>query len=142
MYRLLYSEISPIIHSKDSVKVEMFARMLCDLPSDKIENLDINTIKNILSSSSLGENFEMNAISSLSSACPICMTSFPRNQMESMYLCDHMCCLPCLKNYYKVNIDQIQDVHSLTILTCFCEKHEITSDTHHNFFTYLGSKVC
>jgi len=145
MYRLLYSELLPIIGRESVVKIEMFALILCESPSESIENLDIVTIKSILCStdpSQIHENFQTHAMNSLSKACPICLNSFPRNKMESMFLCDHMCCLDCAKDYYRTNIDKIQDSQSLNILTCFMEPHEITSETNLNFFVYLEAKVC
>jgi hypothetical protein len=145
MYRLLYSELSHIIGRQVDVKIEMFASMLCESSLDSIENLDIITIKNILGSSDvsqINDNFKTYAMNSLSAECPICVGSFPRSKMESMLLCNHMCCLDCLKNYYRTNIDKIQDIHSINILTCFMEPHAITDETHHIFFTYLEAKVC
>ena len=145
MYRLLYSELSHIIGRQGDVKIEIFASMLCEASLDNIENLDIITIKNILGSSDasyIDNNFQTHAMNSLASECPICLGSFPRSKMESMLLCNHMCCLPCLKDYYRNNIDKIQDIHSINILTCFMEPHAITNETHHNFFTYLEAKVC
>ncbi|CAF4342928.1 unnamed protein product, partial [Rotaria sordida] len=64
-----------------------------------------------------------------------------RSQMETMFLCDHKCCLGCLKDYYRNNINKIQDSKSLNKLTCFSEEHEITGDTKMNFFTYLEAKL-
>jgi len=123
-----------------SLTIELFARMICDSSFDTIENLDIATVKNILSSSQ-SDNFSNNAKNLLSMQCPICLGSFPRNQMESMFLCDHQCCLDCLKNYYRTNINSIQDNRSLSILTCFSTRHEITADRFMNFFTYIEAKV-
>ncbi|CAF0776980.1 unnamed protein product [Rotaria sordida] len=144
MHRLLYSELSNIIGRQVPVKIETLASILCELSMEAIENLDIAAIKNILHSrNDLGfsDNFRTNAINSLSISCPICFTSFPRSQMETMFLCDHKCCLGCLKDYYRNNINQIQDSKSLNKLTCFSEEHEITGDTKMNFFIYLEAKL-
>jgi hypothetical protein len=145
MYRLLYSELSHILGRQVDVKIEMFTLMLCELPLENIENLDIATIKNILCSSDgsqINDNFQIHAMNALPKTCPICLGIFPLGQMENMFLCDHMCCLDCLKGYYRSNIDKIQDHQSINLLTCFHEPHEITNETHHTFFTYLEAKVC
>jgi hypothetical protein len=127
MYRLLYSELSRIIGRQLSVKIEMLASMLCELSLESIENLD---------------NFRTHAMNSLSIVCSICTISFPRSQMETMFLCEHICCLICIKNYYRNNIIQIGDYQSLNRLTCFQEAHQITNETKMNFFIHLESKVC
>jgi hypothetical protein len=145
MYRLLYSELSRIIGRQLSVKIEMLASMLCELSLESIENLDIVTIRDILRSSGdlqLHDNFRTHAMNSLSIVCSICTISFPRSQMETMFLCEHICCLICIKNYYRNNIIQIGDYQSLNRLTCFQEAHQITNETKMNFFIHLESKVC
>jgi hypothetical protein len=144
MYRLLYSELSNVIGQQTDVKIEIFASILCEPQSESIGNLDVITIKSILfsSNSQIHDDFRTYAMNLLSQQCPICLNCFPRSQMESMLLCDHMCCLDCLKNYYRANIDRIQDVQSVNILTCFMEQHEITNETHLNFFACLQAKVC
>ncbi|CAF0811038.1 unnamed protein product [Rotaria sp. Silwood1] len=144
MYRLLYSELSKVIGRQVPVKIETIASVLCELDMEPIENLDIAAIKNILCSSNdseFSDNFRTNAIALLSMACPLCFTSFPRSQMETMFLCDHKCCSACVKNYYRATISIIQDYKSLNKLTCFMEQHEITNDTEMNFFTYLEAKL-
>jgi hypothetical protein len=129
----------PKVDQKFSVTIELFARVICDSPSESIENLDIITIKNILSLSF--DNFDQKAKNFLSIQCPMCFTFFPRNQMETMFLCDHQCCLECLKGYYRANINNIQDTKSLSILTCFSTRHDITAENDMNFFTYIEAKV-
>ncbi|CAF2399361.1 unnamed protein product [Rotaria sp. Silwood2] len=144
MYRLLYCELSSIIGRQVPVKIETFASILYELSMEAIENLDIAAIKNTLRSSNdsqFSDNFRANAINSLSMACPICLISFPRSQMETMFLCDHICCLECLKIYYRNTINTIQDSKSLNKLTCFLEQHQITIDTKMNFFIYLEAKL-
>src|ERR1700722_15963806 len=139
MFRLLYSELSSIVGRQLAVKIETLAAMLCELPLENLENLDIIAIKSILNSSNdlqFNDNFQTHAMNSLSIACPICMTYFPRNQMETMFLCDHICCLGCIKKYYRANISQIHDNQSLNRLTCFMEPHEITIETKMNFLTW------
>jgi hypothetical protein len=61
--------------------------------------------------------------------------------METMFLCGHMCCVTCAKDYYRHTIKQIRDSGALKKLTCFQEEHEIAEDIKLNFFQYLGAKV-
>ena len=145
MHRLLYSELSCIIGRQLPVTMETLALILCELPLESIENLDIATIKDILRSSGASQfhdNFRVHAMNTLALECPICAVYFPRSQMETMYLCDHKCCLECTKNYYRNNINKIGDSQSLNRLTCFQEAHPITEETKMDFFIYLGAKVC
>lgn len=122
------------------IKIETIAGIFCNLPMDDLENLDVATIRSLCSREFDGY-FIDNANKLFSNMCPICGGSFPRSQMETMYLCSHMCCLECLKNYYRNNICRITDARSLNQLTCFQEAHDITTDTKLDFFQYLGSKV-
>ncbi|CAF0734969.1 unnamed protein product [Adineta steineri] len=143
IYRLLYSELSHTIGPQISVKIEMFASILCQSSlSESIENLDMASIKNILcSSNDLHDGFETHAMNALSMMCPICTNSFPQTQMETMFLCNHKCCLECAKSHYKITINEITDFQSLNKLTCFQEAHEIINETKDNFFAYLDLKL-
>ena len=92
--------------------------------------------------SEYSDNFRKNAINLLSINCPICNNYFPLTKIETMFLCNHKCCLNCLKAYYRVNVKQIQDSQSLHGLTCFQAVHKIEDDMSMNFFTWLNRKVC
>ena len=137
MYRLLFSELSQRIDRQLDIKIEMIARILCELPMD---NLDVPTIR-ALCTLPLDGYFVENAKQLFSNVCPICSDTFPRSQMETMFLCGHMCCLDCLKGYYRSIIPAIQDRRSLNQLTCFQEAHEITAENKLYFFQSLESKV-
>lgn len=141
MHRLLYSELSCVIDRQLPVKIETLASILCELPLESIENLDIASIKDILRLQ-FDDTFRERVKNILSLVCPICAVYFPRSQMETMYLCDHMCCLDCIKTYYRNNINKIGDCQSLNRLTCFHVAHPITEEGKMDFFIYLGAKVC
>ena len=144
MCRLLYGEVFHILGSQSLVKIELFARQICDLPADRVENLDITTIRTVLTSGDgvrIPDNFIENAGNLLSTPCPICYNSFPPSQMQAMYLCTHRCCLTCLKGHYRTAINGIQGRATLNTLTCFDTPHPIAHEVHHDFFIYLGAKV-
>jgi hypothetical protein len=122
------------------IKIETIAQTFFNLPVDELENLDLATIRSLCSLSFDGY-FHDNAKQLFANMCPICTGKFPRSQMETMFLCDHMCCLECLKNYYRSKIRVIEDARSLNQLTCFQEAHVISIETKLDFFQYLGSKV-
>ena len=73
--------------------------------------------------------------------CPVCADEYPVSQMERMFLCDHMICLPCLKDYYRLVIKEIRDFKSLKRLICLWEEHEISEDMTWDFLQYLETKV-
>ena len=104
----------------------------------------VSDLKSILCSNDFQvlDNYRKNVTDLLAMQCPICYASFPRTQMEPMFLCDHMCCAECTKNFYRTTIDEIQDTQSLNRLTCFHTPHEITDDQHMFFFIWLEAKVC
>jgi hypothetical protein len=141
MSRLLYSEFSSVIGQQIPVQIETLASILCEeLSTDSIENLDIAAIKNIFptnTNSGFNDDFRANIIKSLSIMCPICANSYPRNQIETMYLCTHTCCLGCIKDYYRETVKTVQDLQSLNKLTCFQETHPIVEDVKMNFFQYF-----
>ena len=144
MCRLLYSELLPRFGSGMTIKIDMFVRTVCDFPFDRIENLDLTTVKTYLDStggSQISDTFIENAGRLLAIQCPMCLNSFPHNQIETMYLCNHQCCLGCLKDYYRIAINGIKDSSSLNTLTCFHDQHKITEDVYMNFFQYLERKV-
>ncbi|CAF3657312.1 unnamed protein product [Rotaria sordida] len=144
MYRLIYSELSNVIGRQSVLKIELLAYALCKVSSNSLEHLSMADIKDILRSSSdteIHENFQDNAIKSLSMECPICTESYPRSRMETMFLCGHMCCLTCARDYYRSTIQQIRDPQALKKLTCYDEELEIADDVKLNFFQYLGSKL-
>ncbi|CAF1251018.1 unnamed protein product [Rotaria sordida] len=144
MYRLIYSELSTVIGRQSVLKIELLAYALCKVSSNSLEHLSMADIKDILRSSSdteIHENFQDNAIKSLSMECPICTESYPRSRMETMFLCGHMCCLTCARDYYRSTIQQIRDPQALKKLTCYDEELEIADDVKLNFFQYLGSKL-
>jgi len=58
-----------------------------------------------------------------------------------MFLCDHTCCLDCIKIYYRSTVKEIGDPKALKRLTCFIEQHDILDEVKLNFFQYLGAKV-
>lgn len=73
--------------------------------------------------------------------CVICGGSYPRRCMEKMFLCDHTCCIECIKGYYRVTVAEIRDPSSLQRLTCCMEPVPILEDVKLEFFQYLGTKV-
>ena len=145
MHRLLNSELSHIIRPQSPVKIELLAYVLCEIQVDTLERVDIADIKNILCScedSQIDESFHARALDALSTECEVCGNSYPRCQMESMFLCNHSCCINCVKDYYRVAIQNARSPEALNALTCY-EKHDlpVDIDTRMNFFQYLGSKV-
>ncbi|CAF3626101.1 unnamed protein product [Rotaria sp. Silwood1] len=143
MYRLIYSELSHIIGQQFGLKIELFSYALCKVSVASLEHISIADIKDICSikDTAIHENFQDNAIKFLSMECPVCCDSFPRSRMETMYLCNHMCCLTCAQDYYRNAIQEIRDPQALKKLTCFQEEIEISDDVKLNFFQYLGSKL-
>ena len=144
MYRLIYTELSKIVGRQSPLKIELLAYALCKVPSNTLQYLNMADIKDIIRScpdTQIHDSFQDYAIRSLSTDCPICSESFPRSRMETMFLCDHMCCVTCAKDYYRLTIKQIRDSGALKKLTCFQEELEISEETKLNFFQYLGSKV-
>jgi hypothetical protein len=73
--------------------------------------------------------------------CLICACEYSRSRMETMFLCDHTCCLDCIKVYYEIAIKEITNAESLKRLTCFVEAHELSDDLEWGFFQYLETKV-
>jgi hypothetical protein len=139
MCRLLSSELTPKIGQMPSYKIEQFVRVICDSSSESIENLDITAVRNLFSANVT--NFDVNIRNSLSIQCQICQDYFPRNKMETMFLCDHQFCLTCVMRYYRSNIDNVRDSKSLRILTCCVEAHEIPAESDTTFFSYIEAKV-
>ena len=145
MYRVVYAELLPILGTRSAAKIEMFIRQICDTSVDRVENLSIASIKDALTSGDdrgISDNFAENANRLLPEPCPTCLIAFPRDQMEVMFLCNHRCCLPCLKIHYRTAINAIQGKVTLNRLTCFHTPHPIGEDKHDEFFTYLNPKVC
>ncbi|CAF1348064.1 unnamed protein product [Rotaria magnacalcarata] len=143
IFRLIYSELSNVVGPQSDVKIELFAYALCDASPDTLKYLYMIDVKDILRTTSdtqINENFRENAFNSLSIQCPLCLESFPRGRMETMYLCDHVCCLDCIKQYYRGAIKEIGEPQSLSKLTCFQELVPISDDVKLNFFQYIGSK--
>ena len=140
MYRLLFSELSRIFVPQSPVKIECVARALCTVPMDMLEYLHISDLKNILLSD--GDNYETIVSKFLAVECPICSDSFPLSRIENMFLCEHVCCVDCIKRHYRVAIDAIQDPRSLATLTCY-ENHPLPEDLDErmNFFSCLQIKV-
>ena len=144
MHRLIYSELSRIVRELSSLKIELLAYALCKVSLESLEYLNVVDIRDIINSTSntqIREDFQDNTIKSLSLECPICGGSYPRSRMETMFLCNHMCCLTCVKEYYRNTIKEIRDSRALQKLTCFDGGHEISDDVKLNFFQYLGAKV-
>ncbi|CAF3298632.1 unnamed protein product [Rotaria socialis] len=143
MFRLIYSELSNVVGPQSGVKIELFAYALCDVSPDTLKYLYMIDVKDILRTTNdteINENFRDNAFKSLSIQCPMCFESYPRGRMETMYLCDHVCCLDCIKQYYRGAIKEIREPQSLLKLTCFQELKPISDDVKLNFFQYIGSK--
>lgn len=144
MFRLLDSELSPIVNNLFPVLIEMLASALCRVPLESLEHLNITDIRDIVKSCNNGNipnNFEDDTVKLLSLECPICACLFPRSCMEVMYLCNHMCCSECIKTYYRTTITTIESSDCLKRLACFDEPHEISEDVKLNFFQHLGTKV-
>jgi hypothetical protein len=144
MYRLIYTELSKVVGRQSALKIEFLAYAICKVSPDSLQHLNMVDIKDILRSTGdtqIREDFQENAIKTLSMECPICMESFPRSRMEIMFLCNHTCCLNCAKDYYRRTIKEIRDSAALKKLTCFQEEHEISEEIRLNFFQYIGSKV-
>ena len=123
-----------------TVKVEAIARVLSEATVDELENLDVDTLRTGYEHE-LNDNFIIDLKQSLSLTCHVCFNNFPRNQMESMFLCDHICCTGCLQDYYRHTIPTIDGRDSLKALTCFQERHDIPEEVSMNFFLHLGVKV-
>ena len=66
---------------------------------------------------------------------------FPRNRMETMFLCDHVFCLDCVNEYYRNTIRQIKDFRKLKKITRFDKAVEPTDEIKLNIFSCLESKV-
>lgn len=144
MYRVLYAELFPILGAGSQAKIEIFIRQICDSSVDRVENLSIATIKNVLTSgdgTGVADNFAENANRLLPEPCSVCLIAFPRDQMEVMFLCAHRCCLACLKNHYRTTVNGIQGKATLNRLTCFDTPHPIEEDKHDEFFRWLNPKV-
>jgi hypothetical protein len=144
MYRLIYSELLSIVGPQSMLKIEILAYALCEVSSESLGYLNMADIRDILRSckdTEIDENFRDNVIKSLSADCPICGDSYPRSHMEKMFLCDHTCCLNCVKRYYRGTVKEIRDLKSLKKLTCFMEEHEISDEVKLNFFQWLETKV-
>lgn len=141
---MIFSELSLIIGPQSSLKIEILANVLCALPYDNFEHLNMIDLRDIVLSCddrAIPENFEERVKKALSKDCAICGSSYPNSYMQEMFLCSHLCCLDCVKQYYRSVVSQISDVKSLNRLTCFQESHPITEDVRLNFFNYLGTKV-
>ena len=140
---MIYSELSHAVSKQSELQIELFADVLWKVPLDSLEYLNLKDIQDILRSCSQTElyYFQENAAKLLSTECPICGNSFPCSRMETMFLCHHICCLDCAKNYYRGTIPQIRDSQTLKKLTCFENAVELTDETKLNFFQYLESKV-
>ncbi len=144
MFRLVFSELSKIIGQQSELKIEILANVLCEVPADSIQHLNMVDIRDIVLSCAdtrIHDNFRDHAIKFLATDCPICGEYFPRSRMEEMFLCRHTCCLDCVKRYYRGVIKEIKDVQSLKKLTCFEETLDISDDVKMNFFNFLGTKV-
>jgi len=141
---MIYSELSRIVGRQSMLKIEILAYALCEVPSENLEYLNMSDIRDILRSckdTEIREDFRDYVVKSLSMECPICTSSFPRSHMEKMFLCDHTCCLDCIKIYYRSTVKEIGDPKALKRLTCFIEQHDILDEVKLNFFQYLGAKV-
>lgn len=144
MFRLLYTELSRIIRDLSALKIELLAYALCETPLESFEHLSIIDIRDIVNSCGnreIRDDFQEKARQLLAIECPMCFGSYPRSRMESMFLCNHSCCVDCAKNYYRGAVKDIGDSTSLNKLTCFCEHLPITDDVRWNFFQFLGAKV-
>ncbi|CAF4267887.1 unnamed protein product, partial [Adineta steineri] len=144
MFRLIYSELSYIIRNLSTLKVELLAYALCKVSSETLQHLTMVDIRDIIKScdnTHIREDFQDNAIKSLSLECIVCGDTFPRSRMESMFLCDHICCLTCTKQYYRITIKEITDRQALNRLTCVLEAHPLAEDNTKFFFQFLGTKL-
>ena len=136
MCRLLRSEISTIITPVQSFRIEAVARQLCDMSLEELEAVDVTTIRTIY-------EIDGGRIGAFLLECPVCYRRFPRNQTETMFLCDHIICQECLEGYYTSVIPQIRDPNSLKRLTCpHCSPIVPDNpDERMNFFMMLGALV-
>ncbi|CAF1364214.1 unnamed protein product [Adineta ricciae] len=141
MFRLIHSELSHLIGDQVPVKLETLARILCERSGEVIENLDVETLKNILTSVEFNDNFIQNTIACLEFTCSMCTGSYPRTKIEAMLLCEHSFCFDCVKRYYRVKIFEITDENSLKMFTCVETPVEIASDRRSNFLPCLFSKI-
>lgn len=144
MFRVIFSELSQIIGPQSVLKIEILANALCEAPEESIKELSMVDIRDIVLScddTRIPDNFEQNTSKALALDCPVCAMPFPRSRMEEMFLCRHICCVNCIKEYYRNAIATIQDSGSLKKLTCFTEEIEITDEVKMNFFNFLGTKV-
>ncbi|CAF1129583.1 unnamed protein product [Adineta ricciae] len=144
LFRLIYSELSRIVHNLFPVQIEMLASALCRVPLVSLQHLNITDIRDIIKSCDNGNipnDFEDDAVKLLSLECPICLDSFPRSNMEVMFLCNHICCSGCIKDYYRATITTIESADCLKRLACFQEQHEIPEEVKLNFFQYLETKL-
>ena len=122
------------------MKTEAIARLLSDATLDQLENLDVDTLRTWYEHE-FNDNFATHAAQSLSLTCPMCLNNFPRNQIESMFLCEHICCTDCLQDYYRHTIPTLEGRDSLKALTCFQERHDIPEEVSMNFLPHLEVKV-
>lgn len=144
MFRVIFSELSQIIGPQSVLKIEILANAICEAPAESINELGMIDIRDIVLScddTRIPENFQPNTFKALAIECPMCAMPFPRSRMEEMFLCRHICCVDCIKQYYRHTIAKIQDSGSLKKLTCFMEEIDINDDVKLNFFNYLGTKV-
>jgi hypothetical protein len=144
MFRLVFSELSKIIGQQSELKIEILANVLCEVPVDSIQHLNMVDLRDTVLSCNdrnIPDNFRDHAMKFFATDCPICYNSFPGSRMEEMFLCTHRCCLDCVKGYYRGAIKEIKDVRSLKRLTCCVEPLDISDDVKMNFFNFLGTKV-
>lgn len=144
MYRLIFNELSSIIGPQSILKIEILSDVLCTIPLDNLEQLNISDIRDIIRSCDdryIFENFDELVTKRLSRECQICTGEYPNSYMQEMFLCNDACCLDCVKNYYRGVIADITDVKSLNRLTCIINPVEITEEVKLNFFNWLGTKV-
>ncbi|UJR09583.1 hypothetical protein I4U23_013818 [Adineta vaga] len=143
MFRLIYNELCRISRNLSPVKIELIAYALYKVSLESLEHLNIIDIRDIIKSCDdreIRDDFQDSVMKLLSLECPICSGLYPRSQMETMFLCDHQCCLSCIKQYYRDTIKAIRNPESLNKLTCF-QEHILDDDVRLNFFQYLGTKL-
>jgi len=131
------SELPPIVGTTIVFNIDIFARMLCDKSSGEIKNIDITSVQAFLTASNATAMIDTFLVD-----CEVCYETYPRSRLESLFLCQHICCSDCMKEYYRTAINNVQDASSIGALTCYQERHPITEDTHHLFFTWLQTQVC
>ena len=144
MFRVIFSELSHIIGPQSVLKIEILANALCEAPEESINELGMVDIRDIVLScddTRIPDNFQQSTFKALAIECPLCAMPYPRSRMEEMFLCRHICCVDCIKGYYRNAIATIRDSGSLKKLTCFTEEIEINDDVKLNFFNFLGTKV-